>query len=271
MAVAVGRGKAGRGGDNRRMNDLPSPSSTVAHHWWQRPSVISLAVVVVVLGGALAWPLLRGASTLPGPAGSAPTDLPWQVQVLDGGGTRVFGLQPGRSTLADVEQRFGDNLRVGLIVPTGGGPALEGFVESFQAGFISGKLVLAFEGEPAWLVAAQARATRNEVGEGGRSRRYGLSVQDLLQARKAPLVGLTFIPAAQLDEVAVVQRFGAPPERYVGRDGERQFLYPLQGVAVALPPEAGDGARAKAVIQYVAPSDVATRLRAPLLSHLKAS
>lgn len=246
------------------MNDLSSAPAPAARVWWQRPSVISLAVVLLLLGGAMLWPLWHLAVSPPGAGDPARVDLPWQVQVQDGGGTRVFGLRPGVSTLAEVEGRFGDNLRVGLIVPSGGAPALEGFVETFQAGFISGKLALAFDAEPAWLAAAQARAPRNEVGEGGRSRRYGLSAEDLSQARRMTLVGLSFVPAAALDEATVVQRFGTPAERFVGQAGERQLLYPAQGVAIALPPQAGDGARAKAVIQYVAPQDVERLLRAPL-------
>ena len=246
------------------MNDLSSAPRAVARPWWQRPSVISLAVVLLLLGGAMVWPLWHLASSPPGPGDRVPVDLPWQVQLQDGGGTKVFGLRPGVSSLAEVEQRFGDNLRVGLIVPSGGAPALEGFVESFQAGFINGKLALAFDAEPAWLAAAQARAPRNEVGEGGRSRRYGLAADDLPQARRMTLVGLSFIPAAALDEATAVQRFGPPAERLVGPTGERQLLYPAQGIAIALPPEAGEGARAKAVIQYVAPQDVERRVRAPL-------
>lgn len=257
-------------GDNGRMPELSTHTASLRRPWWQRPSVISAAVVVALLGAALAWPLLR-LSVAPPTLQPEPQDLPWLVRVHEGGGSLVFGLRPGDSTLADVEARFGDNLRVGLIAPNGQPPALEGFVETFQAGFVTGRLVLAFDADPAWLLAAQARAPRNEVGEGGRSRRYGLAQSDLSEARRSPLVGLTFLPAARLDEPTLVLRFGEPAERLRGPGGEQQLLYPALGVAIALPPAEGEAAKAKALIQYVAPRDFERRLRAPLRQALPAA
>lgn len=253
----------------------PQPASSTAARpkraGWARPWVISLGVVLGILGLALAWPLLWPApAPAAGPAG--PGGLPWQVQVDGQGGSTVFGLALGSGRLGEVEARFGDNLRVGLIQPMGQPEAvLEGFVETLQAGFVTGRLVLAFEAEPAWRAAALARAPRNEVGEGGRSRRHGLATDDLPQARQAPLVGLTFLPAARLDEATLVQRFGEPAERLTGPAGERQLLYPAQGVAVAVPPTGEAGDKTRVLIQYVAPRDFERRLRAPLRAALAAS
>lgn len=224
---------------------------------------MSLLFTALLLLAALSWPLMQ-ARWWPGEPAPAMQGLPWQVQVAGDGSSEVFGLVPGRSTLADLEQRFGDVLRVGLIVPHGQAPALEALVDGYTAGFVSGKLVLALSAQPDWLLAARERAPRNEVGEGGRSRRYELSPADLAAARQAVVVGLVFLPSARLDEATVVQRFGAPAERVTGPGGELQLLYPATGVAVALPPAEGEESRAKAVIQYAAPRDFETRLRAPL-------
>lgn len=217
------------------------------------------------------WPLL---ASPPAPATAAPEAaavLPWQVQTGPRGGSRVFGLEVGVDTLADVQARFPDDLAAGLIVPHGQAPALEAYVESFKTGFVTGKLVLAFEADAGWLQRAQARSPRNEVGEGGRSRRYSLAEDDGPTARSARLVALAFLPSARLDESVVVQRFGQPAERHVGPGGELQLLYPAMGVAVALPPAEGELARAKSVIQYVAPADFEARLRAPLQAARAAS
>jgi hypothetical protein len=190
--------------------------------------------------------------------------LPWQVKADGAGQAEVFGLVPGRSTLAEVQQRFPDDLNVGLIVPNGQAPALEAFVDSFRAGFITGKLVLAFEADPGWAQRARERAPKNVVGEGGRSRRYTLAADDAETARRSVLVAMAFLPSARLDEPTVVQRFGGQAERHTGPAGETQLLYSALGVAVALPPTTGEGADAKAVIQYVAPREFEARLRAPL-------
>lgn len=245
----------------------PRPQQGV---WRRYPALMSLLVTVLLLLAALAWPLLQ-ARWFPSEQGAAPQGLPWQVQVAPDGSSQVFGLTLGHSTLADLEQRFGDVLRVGLIVPHGQAPALEAFVDGYNAGFVSGKLVLALSAESDWLLAARARAPRNEVGEGGRSRRYELSPADLATARQAVMVGLVFLPAARLDEATVLQRFGPAAERVTGPDGELQLLYPASGVAVAVPPVEGDAARDKAVIQYAAPRDFETRLQAPLRAALQAA
>lgn len=253
----------------RAMDDqLSTPASAttpaaVRRPWWQRPSVISLGVVVVVLSGAIAWSLL---SMKPTGMGAADTGLPWQVRADGSGEAEVFGLALGRSTLADVQRRFPEDLNMGLIVPNGQAPALEAYVESFRAGFITGKLVLAFDADPAWAERAKEHAPKNTVGEGGRSRRYTLAGDDVDTARRAVLVAMAFLPSAKLDETTVVQRFGDSPERHTGPAGETQLLYAVKGVAIALPPAEGEGAGTKTVIQYVAPRDFESRLRAPLLA-----
>lgn len=258
------------------MPDLPetsavpqTPAATVSRAapspWWRRPWALSLWTVLLLLGAAMAWPLWLAwqgtTGTGPDDRGPAP-ELPWQVRAA-GGGSEVFGLRLWAGTLADAEARFGDRLRVGLMQPQGEAvPALEGYVESLQAGFVTGRLVLAFERPASWRQAALGRAPRHEVGEGGRSRWYGLAAEDLPQARQAALVGLSFLPSARLDEPTLVQRFGPPAERLQSPAGEVQLLYPALGVAIALPP--ADAARARAVIQYVAPAEFEARLRGPL-------
>lgn len=228
--------------------------------WWQRPSVVSLCVVLLLLSAAMGWALWRGLDAEEAPA--AAEGLPWQVQARADGGSEVFGLALGTATLADVQVRFPGDLHTGLIVPHGGEPALEAFVESFRAGFVTGKLVLAFDAEAGWLQRARERSPRNEVGEGGRSRRWRLASEDEAEAARQPLAALAFIPSVRLDEATVVQRFGAPVERRTGPQGELYLLYPAQGVVATLPPLGGEAMRA--VIQYVAPRDFEARLRAPL-------
>jgi len=254
------------------MNDELSSSGLLPRRhraWWQLPSVLSLVTVLLLLGAALGWSLWRGQAAAP-PAGT-PDALPWQVSATADGSSQVFGLTLGRSTLADVQARFPDDLNVGLIAPNGQPASLEAFVDTFRAGFVTGKLVLAFEAEAGWLQRARERSPRNEVGEGGRSRRYRLADDDGDQARAARVVALALLPSARLDEAMVIQRFGAPTERHTGPAGEVQLLYPVLGVAIALPPTEGDAVSAKAVIQYVPPRDFEARLRGPLLAAQAAS
>ena len=243
------------------MSEALSPSAPITP-WWRRPIVVSVLVVLLVLAGTIGWSMYVG---LKDEARQAQAHgLPWQIETLAGGGSRVFGLQPGVDTLADVQARLGEDLHVGLIVAGDSPPALEGFVESLRAGFVTGRLVAAFEADDGWLQRARERAVSSDFGEGGRSRRYTLAADDRRQAGGSRLLALAYLPVVQIDAETVRQRFGEPAERVSGPQGESQWLYPDRGVAVMLPPAQGEAAKARVVIQYVAPRDFEARLRAPL-------
>jgi hypothetical protein len=222
---------------------------------------MALGTTLLLLALGWAWGVWRASSIEPDGAASG---LPWQISVMPEGGSTVFGIVPGRTTLADLEARFGDGLRLALAGGDGQPPSLEAYVESFHAGFIDGKLVLALAAEPRWLDEALARSPRFERSADGRSKRHALAGDDLAAARRLAVSALTFLPAARLDETTLLARFGPPAERLTGSQGEVQLLYPSLGLAITVPPAEGPLARARAVLQYVAPREFERRLRAPL-------
>ena len=187
---------------------------------------------------------------------AAAEDAPWQVQALPGGAVRVFGLTLPGSTLGELRLRWGDELQLAVMAGPGESAALEGYVEQFSAAGLSGRLVLAFGAEPADLARWRA-AHDGEPTEGG-GRRHGLPASALGGAAAVPLVGLSFLPAAQLDAAVLRARFGEPAERVAEGERLEHWLYPALGLAAAL------DAEGKEVLQYVAPADFEARLRAPL-------
>jgi hypothetical protein len=257
-------------GDNARMDErLSTPPR--ATNKSPSPLLLVLGFTAVFLLAAVAWPLWRALNNPAAPAASPESNLPWQVQLGAAGGSQVFGLALGQDTrLAQVQARFPEDLSVALVAPNGQPATLEAYVESFRAGFITGKLVLAFEADAAWLAQARTRSPSHEVSDEGRSRRYKLAASDLPEAAQARLLALSFVPSARLDEAVVTQRFGVPLERQSGPQGELHLFYPATGVAIVLPPQQGEDSRAKAVIQYVAPQQFAARVHAPLQAALAA-
>lgn len=229
----------------------------------RRPWVLALAAGVLVLLVAMALPLLHmvgpgGAAGVPGDE-PATTGLPWQVTRLAGGRAQVFGLEPGRDTLTQARQRLGDGLQVALVARLGEPPALEALADPYQAGFVNGRLVLAFDAPLARRQAWMAAATGSEPMGGG-ARRFLLRPADLAAAGSARLVGLSFVPALRLDDDDLRQRFGAPAETLPQPGGALVLLYPEMGLSATVQP----GSRG--VLQYVAPAEFDTRLRAPLRS-----
>lgn len=227
----------------------------------RHPFVLALAAGLVVLLAAFAaplWHMLRAPA--PQPASTeAPVaqGLPWQTEVAADGALQVFGIAVGRATLAEAEARFGDALQVALVGRLGEPPALEALVDPHQAGFVNGRLVLAFEAAPVERLRWQSQASDSSPMEGG-ARRFTLRAEDRAQARQAVLRGLSFLPTVRLSEDDVRQRFG-PAEAELAQPGDAKvLLYPARGLAATV------AAGQRGVLQYVAPRDFESRLRAPL-------
>lgn len=225
---------------------------------------MALAAGVMVLLVAFALPLMRMGRTDTAPAEGAATEgLPWQVARLPEGRARVFGLEPGRHTLAEVQARLGDAMQVALVARLGDEASLEALVEPYAAGFVTGRLVLAFEAPVARRQAWRDQATGSEPMEGG-VRRFSLRGADLAEAGGSRLVGISFVPTVRLTDDDVRQRFGAPAET-LDQAGAVVLLYPELGLSITV------AAGQRGVLQYVAPAEFATRLRAPLAAQPRPS
>lgn len=183
--------------------------------------------------------------------------LPWQIEVLPDGGSRVFGLELKRSTLDDARIRFGDGMKIGVVAAQGEAGALEAYYDSVAAGFILGRMILVADIDEQTLKHLRERSVdRSHMNE--TTFRYVLDAGDLPLALRAPIAGITFIPAADLDADMVRKRFGEPGLRVRTDTRVEHFLYPDRGLDLLLD---SDG---KEVLQYVAPREFA-RLQEPLL------
>ncbi|MFN3886978.1 MAG: hypothetical protein ACK4MG_08465 [Aquabacterium sp.] len=230
---------------------------------------IVLAMVAAALGLSALIVYFGQRGDASAPVGEA-SGLPWQVDALPEGGSRVFGLtlmpagQPGGSTLGDARQRWGDTMQIAVIAAPGEDGTLEAYVDPAPAGFINGKLVITARMAPEAIRGLRERALKAEFME-STTRKYQLAPADLPQALAAPIAALGFIPAANLDEAAVQQRFGAAAEQVRRNDHMVHHLYPARGLDLVL------DTQGKELLQYVAPAEFETRLRQPLKAAVAAS
>ncbi|MCB1914784.1 MAG: hypothetical protein KDG52_03575 [Rhodocyclaceae bacterium] len=212
--------------------------------------------LVALLGGlvlaALVLPFLVSGGKAPGD----PTHLPWQVEALGDGRSRVFGLTLPTSTLADARRLHGGDVTLGLIRDGGGTLTLEAYHPSARLGFVTGKLILTLADAPERLAAMAQRAVDAEATRSG-SMRFTLSATDTREADRLPIAGITLIPSVDLQPEVVIERFGEPVGRIASDDGVVHLLYPERGLDLLL---VSDG---REVLQYVAPADFA-ELIAPL-------
>lgn len=220
----------------------------------------SILLFVVIVVALLAAPLLF-ISDDGKPARQAAEGLPWQIELLANGHSRVFGLSPGISTLDDARARLGPDAQIAMIIAKGETGSVEAYYETLTAGFVTGKMILTLETTIAQREEMLKRAIKADFME-STTRRITLADDDLLALSKARVSAIAFIPSANLTEDVVLQRFGTPAERIRSSEHTEHFLYPAKGLDLRL------DAKGKELLQYVAPQEF-TRLRDPLLAAVK--
>lgn len=186
------------------------------------------------------------------------SNLPWQIETDGQGGSAVFGLKPGVSTLADVRRQLGAEPDVAIIAEPNEAGALEAYYSQVPLGFVLAKVVVTLDLSPEQLAAMRQRALQSKNMESA-TRKITLHPDDLAAAELLPVRAISVIPTVNLDEATVIQRFGPPGERLVLAEQRVHLLYPQKGLDVLVD---GEG---KELLQYVAPRDFA-RLREPLLT-----
>lgn len=186
--------------------------------------------------------------------------LPWQIEILADGDTRVFGLTLSRSTLGDAREHFGPDMEVAVMARREETGALEAYYSRVTTGVLSGKMILAGELDKGTVERMRERAVKSRMTESN-ARKFTLSQEDLALAYNAPVASITFIPTANLDEETAISRFGQPGERIRASEQVEHLLYPEKGLALTL------DSKGKELLQYVAPRHFA-RLRDPLLTQI---
>jgi hypothetical protein len=176
------------------------------------------------------------------------TGLPWQIDLLPDGSTQVFGLQIGVSRLSDAYQILGSDMELAIIAASDEKGDLEMYYGHYQAGLLSGKLVLQTKASEQNIKNWRDNAVKSEYMATGQAKKYFLSEDDLPQVLTEVITGLTFIPAVNLDEEVILARFGEPDKR-IQRPEVMHYLYPAKGLDIALHDDS------KEVLQYVLPGN----------------
>ena len=184
------------------------------------------------------------------------TGLPWQIEVLPDGSSKVFGVILGQTTLGEAAAQLGNDMELAVMVAKGEAGSLEMYYGQYRTGLLSAKLVLATDMDAASINSMRENAVEKDVLETG-ARKYLLSSDDHAKAFKAVIQTIACVPAVNLDHDIIIKRFGEADEVIQKNNGVTHYLYPARGLDVILNE---DG---KEVLQYVAPAEF-SRLREPL-------
>lgn len=220
------------------------------------------AAIIALILAALVLPFLVPIGSQR--AGVDPeANLPWQIDVDGQGGSRVFGLRPGVSTLGEVRQRLGGELEVAIIAAPDEVGTLEAYVAQVPLGFVLARVIVTVDAEKSQIVAMRERALK-AVHMESTTRKIKLHPEDLVAVDSLPIKAISVIPTVNLDEATVIQRFGQPGERIALGEKRVHLLYPDKGLDVVVD---ADG---KELLQYVAPRQFSL-LREPLQAELAAT
>jgi len=176
------------------------------------------------------------------------TGLPWQIEIQADGSTQVFGLHIGKSRLSDALEILGGDMDLAIIAATDVDETgnLEMYYGYYKAGLLSGKLVLQTHASEQDIKRWSDNSPKFEYMASGLAKKHLLLDDDLPQVLDETIIGLTFIPAVNLDEEVILARFGEPENR-IELPGVIHYLYPQKGLGIAL------HADSKEVLQYVRP------------------
>ena len=200
---------------------------------------------MVLVGALLA---LAVAMLLPGPPRETPIHLPWQIERLEDGSTRVFGLTLGKSTLQEAEQLFQEEAVISLFAKDDGERVVESFFKKVTLSGLKAKIVVVLDYSQPELQAVYDRGARIATMGSGQ-RKVTLSTDDVRDAMQRPIVTITYLPSANLDSELIEKRFGAPERKIQEEKSDIvHWLYPELGLDIVLSDEEKD------VLQYTMPS-----------------
>lgn len=218
----------------------------------------ALAATLIIISGTLILTMTFG-SRDPNTK-IAKTSMPWEIDPVTGGFSRVFGITLGQSTLGDAIDQMGESLQIAIITPLAApngtsettistpSSALEAYVEPMRTQFLSGRLVISVKTRAEDLVAWRERSVRHQKSDTG-AHLDSLSSEDMMIARHAKIVGLTYIPSAKLDESVIQHRFGNDGYRMNINSDLIEWKFPSKGLVISLNTKGRD------LLQYVAPKD----------------
>jgi hypothetical protein len=205
-----------------------------------RSSLLIVLGLLVAALGASVW-LLHGQRP-------AARDLPWKVEILPDGGSKVFGVTLGQTTARELSRRLKTFPRIALFVSSGGRRSLEVYFGNVSLGLFEAKLDVVLRASPVQLAAFERHAVGRKPMPSG-AYRLALTEADTAAAFGLPIAELVYAPGVRYTDELVLGSFGKPAQRVRLRGGGSYWLYPGRGLVMLR------GTRGAAVLHYTAPAD----------------
>ncbi len=205
--------------------------------------VLFFALLAVLLAGFLTWWLAPDA-----PQTRQVKDLPWQVRPLPDGGSEVFGIRLGQTTLDEASRHLGHVPEFAVFIGAQGPETIEAWFGKIRVGLFDARVLLKARA-PEALLQEVARNGGEPEPQPSNTWKRSVSEQDLPRVLALPVAEITYVPSVQYDPDVVRARFGAPSRIVPHDEHSRWWLYPGKGLLLLLDD------KQKEVLHYTAPRD----------------
>lgn len=197
---------------------------------------VVLALTLLALAG-VAWFF----SPSPDPLSRQPrSDLPWQVEALENGDSRVFDLILGQATLRDALRKFGAIDGIAVFRHANGARFLEGYFRHVLIGPLKAKAVVGLHAPDALLDRLISRSGKPDPVESG-AWKYGVPASEADTLLDLPVRVITFIPGTrELDAAFFRARLGEPDATLTENEHAISWFYPEKGLSVLIDSEGGE-------------------------------
>lgn len=186
---------------------------------------------------------------------------PWQISVLPDGKSRVFGIVLDETSLKEVDQILKGTPKVALYAANNKELSLEAYYKNIRLGGLIGSFIFTLNAPKQQLEQIMKESAKKERAENN-GVRYELDKSASDKSKLLTVKNLIYIPAVNLDEETIVQRFGKPAYKIKLKTKEVgwHYLYPEKGLDLIFKQ---DG---KEILQYVLPKNFNALLE-PLQAH----
>ena len=185
---------------------------------------------------------------------------PWQINILANGRSRVFDIVIGETTLKEIDVILNSSPKMALF-EANNKLSLEAYYKNISLGRMIGSFIFTLDVTDKQLNKIKKESTRKKRTDNN-GIRHELDKPAADNSKKLIVKSLIYIPAAQLDDKTIINRFGEPGYKIKLKTKEPgwHYLYPDKGLDLIYKEEG------KEVLQYVAPKEFNLLLE-PLQSH----
>lgn len=160
-------------------------------------------------------------------------NVPWEVDLLDNGSTRVFGLTLDKTSIQESNQIIASFAETLLLVNDDQSYQLIARYNELTIGGLIAQLQLVYKLDQQELkLIYDTLDTTNEGSTDKNRASYKLDKKTEMSYLSTPIASVTYTPSIDYGEEIIRQRFGQPKDEQKINDDELLWLYPELGLKI---------------------------------------